>query len=844
MFTKKVPRILAYLLVMTMMLSLCTVSAFAAPKKGNFFASMFTPTASFDVPSDIEVGDTVRVPVSVSSNVRSVSWSLTCDDVKQKILSSSKRYVTFVVKSDGEYELNCTVSSVFMKKTYTDKFTVENRVEPLEITSLSVPSTGVVGEPFTVSGTATGAAHFSWYVNRDGQDYAFDDNLDDNGGQICLNEPGEYDIIFMVYDEDWHHVSETKSIVIEEPKEALEIVDVHVPFVVTAGEPFTVSVETTGARNVEWYVEQNGHGYALPEVPVGFEVEIQIDEPGEYEIVCMPYDDDWNYIHEYVSITVEPEQKEPLEILTFDVPEKAVAGEPFEVSGTASGAVHYSWYVNKDGQDYAFEDNLTDNGGQIVLTEPGRYAIIFKAYDEDWQSVSQTKYITIEPALSILSVSVPETVTAGEPFTASVDAAGARNVEWYVRKDGHGYELSEVPVGFEVEIQIDEPGEYEIICMPYDDTWTYIRQSVFITVEPAQNDQLEILSMSVPEKAVAGENFDVSATAANAAHLEWYVNVDGEDYPVPEGLSDNGGSICFENPGVYDIIFMAFDDGWKNHVHKTMSVTVYAESVLDGNTLDKTRAMYSWSSKYMDDENEAILQQVMDLTNCNRLYQEVSSSADYEYVADFLDRRDAAGQEVWYLCGDASWALEPGAASMIAEVERVAGLNAHSDVKFAGIQFDVEPYCLDDFDENADAYFPVYVENCKHVYQVAQSYGIPVEICIPYWWDSAYGFDEGLEDLIANACDSVAVMNYYKAGKEIKHIADELALCEKYDKPIVNITEMQAPGTHGLTENNTYYNDGVDAVEAMWSDMEAYFGYDNLGYSYHYLNVMIELLGL
>ena len=666
MFTKKVPRILAYLLVMTMMLSLCTVSAFAAPKKGNFFASMFTPTASFDVPSDIEVGDTVRVPVSVSSNVRRVSWSLTCDDVKQKILSSSKRYVTFVVQSDGEYELSCTVSSVFMKKTYTDKFTVENSAELLEITSLSVPSTGVVGEPFTVSGTATGAAHFSWYVNRDGQDYAFDDNLDDNGGQICLNEPGEYDIIFMVYDEDWHHVSETKSIVIEEPREALEIVDVHVPSVVTAGEPFTVSVETTGARNVEWYVEQNGHGYALPEVPVGFEV----------------------------------------------------------------------------------------------------------------------------------------------------------------------------------EIQIDEPGEYEIICMPYDDTWTYIRQSVFITVEPAQNDQLEILSMSVPEKAVAGENFDVSATAANAAHLEWYVNVDGEDYPVPEGLSDNGGSICFENPGVYDIIFMAFDDGWKNHVHKTMSVTVYAESVLDGNTLDKARAMYSWSSKYMDEENETVLQQVMDLTNCNRLYQEVSSSADYEYVADFLNRRDAAGQEVWYLCGDASWALEPGAESMIAEVERVADLNAHSDVKFAGIQFDVEPYCLDDFDENADAYFPVYVENCKHVYQVAQSYGIPVEICIPYWWDSAYGFDEGLEDLIANACDSVAVMNYYKAGKEIKHIADELALCEKYDKPIVNITEMQAPGTHGLTENNTYYNDGVDAVEAMWSDMEAYFGYDKLGYSYHYLNVMIELLGL
>ena len=92
----------------------------------------------------------------------------------------------------------------------------------------------------------------------------------------------------------------------------------------------------------------------------------------------------------------------------------------------------------------------------------------------------------------------------------------------------------------------------------------------------------------------------------------------------------------------------------------------------------------------------------------------------------------------------------------------------------------------------------------------------------------------------------IKISNYVKIciRWEIKHIADELVLCEKYDKPIVNITEMQAPGTHGLTENNTYYNDGVDAVEAMWSDMEAYFGYDKLGYSYHYLNVMIELLGL
>ena len=87
-------------------------------------------------------------------------------------------------------------------------------------------------------------------------------------------------------------------------------------------------------------------------------------------------------------------------------------------------------------------------------------------------------------------------------------------------------------------------------------------------------------------------------------------------------------------------------------------------------------------------------------------------------------------------------------------------------------------------------------------------------------------------------------MNYYKKNKEAAHISYELELCKKYNKPIINATETIPAGQHGLTENNTYYNDGIDAIETMWNSLDGFFQYDKLGYAFHYLDIIIELLEL
>ncbi len=59
-------------------------------------------------------------------------------------------------------------------------------------------------------------------------------------------------------------------------------------------------------------------------------------------------------------------------------------------------------------------------------------------------------------------------------------------------------------------------------------------------------------------------------------------------------------------------------------------------------------------------------------------------------------------------------------------------------------------------------------------------------------------------------------MNYHKEN-EIENIAAEITFCQKYKKmSFVCIAEFQKPGFHDLTEQNTYYMDGLVAAQNNW----------------------------
>lgn len=248
------------------------------------------------------------------------------------------------------------------------------------------------------------------------------------------------------------------------------------------------------------------------------------------------------------------------------------------------------------------------------------------------------------------------------------------------------------------------------------------------------------------------------------------------------------------------------------------------------------RSIYSWSGKYISAENEETVHWVMTQLDCDTIYQAIPSTESDTEVLDFLDRRAADGHLVYYLCGQSEWGTEPDAKSMLKELKRVIQWNETAEeaghAKFYGIQYDIERL-------NNEAAMNQVVANYKTVYAIAREHNIQVEACISYYLDTRYGFDAQLEDLIANGCDSIALMNY--EAHEEQNIENEVALCKKYGKGVVNITEMQPIGSHNLTSSQTYNDDGIPAVEAMWRRLQSYFDYE-LGFSYHYFDPILNLL--
>ena len=257
---------------------------------------------------------------------------------------------------------------------------------------------------------------------------------------------------------------------------------------------------------------------------------------------------------------------------------------------------------------------------------------------------------------------------------------------------------------------------------------------------------------------------------------------------------------------------------------------------------EKKSSIFSWNKEYVYLEYADQVAEVMDALNCDTIYQEISEKLSEEEVLAYLKRQARMGNKIWYLAGDRHWALEENADTMKAIVEEVIVWNekAGEDCGFEGIVWDVEPYLLEEWDENPDACMTQYVNNCKVTYEMAKAANLEVLICIPYHYDN-HGMEAGLEELIAEACDGVAVMNYNKED-EAGQIATELALAKKYDKELIHITELQQPGMHGLEEMNTYYHDGIDAVKESWEQLEEVCEYEKLGFSWHYLRTAIELM--
>ena len=267
--------------------------------------------------------------------------------------------------------------------------------------------------------------------------------------------------------------------------------------------------------------------------------------------------------------------------------------------------------------------------------------------------------------------------------------------------------------------------------------------------------------------------------------------------------------------------------------------------------------LFSWSAETVN-KTDGELFKLMKEQGLTVLYQNISSkNSRQEQMSVFVESAMNEGITVYYLTGDASWGLDPDVDRLCEAVKDAVAYNRRIKRKFlarreadgkqwntipqlAGIVFDVEPYTLKEWDENPGKVMDSFVSGMKEAYALAQDYGLEVIVCIPFHYDNK-GQQKGLEELIKNGCDSIAVMNYYR-GAEVKNIATEVELASKYGKGLITIYELQKADGSSVKEINTYYNSGLAALERSYQSVLEAYPNQTISIAYHDYKALKEVL--
>ena len=254
--------------------------------------------------------------------------------------------------------------------------------------------------------------------------------------------------------------------------------------------------------------------------------------------------------------------------------------------------------------------------------------------------------------------------------------------------------------------------------------------------------------------------------------------------------------------------------------------------------------LFSWDSDVPDSESgRQALEQCVERAGVTALYQQFSDEALASGRAEgFVQDMGQSGVTVYALMGEAEWAYDEDGAELIEEIEKAASYNRQvgPEDRIAGVVADVEPYLLDEWDEEGRGeLMEGYLSGMVCAYQYASRSGLSFWPCIPMFYDSSA--PEVLEKLIETACDGVAVMNYNRSD-EYGQIAREIGFAREYGKGIVCIYELQQAGEHDLEDINTYAGEGLEALWQSAARLDKQFSYEHLSFAYHYLDPLADML--
>ncbi|WP_221565857.1 hypothetical protein [Alkalihalobacillus sp. TS-13] len=272
-------------------------------------------------------------------------------------------------------------------------------------------------------------------------------------------------------------------------------------------------------------------------------------------------------------------------------------------------------------------------------------------------------------------------------------------------------------------------------------------------------------------------------------------------------------------------------------------------------TSGKDKAMWSWFPNediLTDEAREEIITFAKD-KGVNVIYLNTGDRGEDTYLEmyseqyqEFIELAHENDIKVFALDGAAKWARKENHRIPIKRMLQVFQYNHHSDVdeQFDGMQFDIEPYLLDEWDttEEREQLVQEYLKGLKKLNGMATVYGMKYDfefmIAMPFWFDgSKYettyeGVTKPLSDHVMDTVDYVALMAYrdFAEGRDsiTYHIEHEIQYAsENGMKAVIGVETQYLEPYEKVSfyeEGEGYMNEQLEIVDQLYSNESGYAG--------------------
>ncbi|WP_349408296.1 hypothetical protein [Pseudalkalibacillus sp. SCS-8] len=215
-----------------------------------------------------------------------------------------------------------------------------------------------------------------------------------------------------------------------------------------------------------------------------------------------------------------------------------------------------------------------------------------------------------------------------------------------------------------------------------------------------------------------------------------------------------------------------------------------------------------------------------------------------KHYQTFIKAASESEIQVYALVGSPEWAKIENHSEATDQLSNVFTYNENSaeDEKFSGIQFDIEPYLLDEWEKEPKRVMNEYVRGLHVWKEEMRSYSDVKDfewmVAIPFWFDhkeyelTYKDVGKPLAEHIMDIVGSVVMMAYrdFAEGSDsiIRHVQHEVDYATEHDyKVIIGVETKELKSEEKVTffqEGETYMIEQLQVVENHFKGQKGYHG--------------------